>query len=224
MTKSKKGNKKKAQNPFDKKEWYRIQSPSMFAARTAGKTLITRTAGTKIASEGLKGRVFEINLADLNKDEDQLSRKVKLCCEDVQGYNVITNFHGMDLTRDKLCSLIKKWVTLIEANVDIKTTDGARTRHARLNTAHARAARVRMEMASGCDGCGDAAARAARLHTHTHTYAGAIAPTTCPPPKCAFTGCRGGLVPPMGKSPDTLRELSPRCGARLPTAGVFPAR
>jgi small subunit ribosomal protein S3Ae len=124
LTKSKKGGKKKAQNPFDKKEWYRVQAPSVFAARTAGKTLITRTAGTKIASEGLKGRVFEINLADLNKDEDQLFRKVKLCCEDVQGYNVITNFHGMDLTRDKLCSLIKKWVTLIEANVDIKTTDG----------------------------------------------------------------------------------------------------
>lgn len=96
----------------------------MFAERVAGKTLITRTQGTKIASDGLKGRVFEINLADLNKDEDQTFRKVKLCCEDVQGYNVITNFHGMDLTRDKLCSLIKKWVTLIEANVDIKTTDG----------------------------------------------------------------------------------------------------
>jgi small subunit ribosomal protein S3Ae len=124
LTKSKKGGKKKAQNPFDKKEWYTIKAPSMFAARDCGKTLITRTQGTKIASEGLKGRVFEICLADLNKDEDQTFRKVKLCCEDVQGYSVMTNFHGMDLTRDKLCSLIKKWVTLIEANVDIKTTDG----------------------------------------------------------------------------------------------------
>eukprot|EP01083_Nonionella_stella_P156394 506422_1 len=124
LTKSKKGGKKKAQDPFQKKEWYSVKAPSMFAQRTAGKTLITRTQGTKIASEGLKGRVFEMSLADLNNDEDQMYRKVKLCCEDVQGYNVITNFHGMDLTRDKLCSLIKKWVTLIEANVDIKTTDG----------------------------------------------------------------------------------------------------
>lgn len=124
LTKSKKGGKKKAQNPFDKKEWYNIKAPSVFVNRDCGKTLITKTQGTKIASEGLKGRVFEISLADLNKDEDQMYRKVKLCCEDVQGYNVMTNFHGMDLTRDKLCSLIKKWVTLIEANVDIKTTDG----------------------------------------------------------------------------------------------------
>ena len=45
----------------------------MFAERNAGKTLITRTQGTKIASDGLKGRVFEISLADLNKDEDQAS-------------------------------------------------------------------------------------------------------------------------------------------------------
>ena len=48
----------------------------------------------------------------------------QLCCEDVQGYNVLTNFHGMDLTRDKLCSLIKKWGTLIEANETVRTTDG----------------------------------------------------------------------------------------------------
>merc|ERR1711865_250898 len=89
----------------------------------AGKTLITRSQGTKIASEGLKGRVFEMSLADLNSDEDQAYRKIKLIAEDVQGYNILTNFHGMDMTRDKLSSLIKKWQTLIEAHVDVKTTD-----------------------------------------------------------------------------------------------------
>ena len=72
----------------------------------------------------MKGRVFEVNLADLNKDEDQCFRKIKLCVEDIQGNNVVTNFHGMDFTRDKLCSLIKKWQTLMDAFVDVKTTDG----------------------------------------------------------------------------------------------------
>merc|ERR1712154_525386 len=43
---------------------------------------------------------------------------------EVQGRNVLTNFHGMDLTRDKLCSMGKKWQTLIEAHIDVKTTDG----------------------------------------------------------------------------------------------------
>jgi len=116
--------KKKTVDPFTRKEWYDIKAPSTFAVRNAGKTLITRTTGTKIASEGLKGRVFEVSLGDLNNDEEHGFRKIKLCCEDVQGTNCLTTFHGMDLTRDKLCSLIKKWQTLIEAQVDVRTTDG----------------------------------------------------------------------------------------------------
>lgn len=87
--------------------------------------MINKTAGTKIASEGLRGRVFEVNLADLNGgDESQGYRKIKLITEEVEGNDALTNFHGMDLTRDKLCSLIRKWQTLIEAQVTVKTTDG----------------------------------------------------------------------------------------------------
>lgn len=62
----------------------------------------------EIASDGLKGRVFEVSLADLQNDEVTF-RKFKLIAEEVQGRNVLTNFHGMDLTRDKLCSMVKKW-------------------------------------------------------------------------------------------------------------------
>jgi len=119
-----KGGKKKAGDPFLKKEWYDIKAPSAFSVRSCGKTLISRTQGTKIASEEMKGRVFEVNLADLNADEDQSCKKIRLMCEDVQGRNVLTDFHGMDLTRDKQCSLIRKWHTLIEAYADVKTTDG----------------------------------------------------------------------------------------------------
>merc|ERR1719454_565083 len=96
----------------------------MFNVRNCGKTLVSKTQGTKIASEGLKHRVMELNLADLNNDEDQSHKKIKLCVEEVQGRNCLTDFHGMCLTRDRLCSLIKKWQTLIEAHVDVKTTDG----------------------------------------------------------------------------------------------------
>merc|ERR1712125_23576 len=104
--------------------WYDIKAPSAFAVRSCAKTLVTRTQGTKIASEELKGRVLELNLADLNADEDQSYKKIKLCVEEVQGRNCLTDFHGLTLTRDKLCSLIRKWHTLIEAHVDAKTTDG----------------------------------------------------------------------------------------------------
>lgn len=120
----KKGGKKKAGDPFLRKEWYDIKAPSVFSVRSCGKTLITKTQGTKIASEEMKGRVFELNLADLNMDEDQAFRKIKLCVEDVQGRNCLTDFHGMEITRDKACALIRKWHTLIEAHVDVKTTDG----------------------------------------------------------------------------------------------------
>lgn len=124
LTKSKKGSRKKAVDPFTKKEWYKLIAPTIFAVKDAGRTLISKTQGTKIASEGLKGRVFEFSLADLNKNEALAYRKIKLCIEDVQGYNCMLNFHGMDMTRDKLCSLIRKKQSIIEASVDCRTTDG----------------------------------------------------------------------------------------------------
>lgn len=112
-------------DPFARKEWYSIQAPAMFAKRNAGTTLINKSTGIKVASDGLKGRVFECNLADLNGgDESQAYRKIRLIAEEVEGQNVLTNFYGLDMTRDKLCSLIRKWQSLIEASVEVRTTDG----------------------------------------------------------------------------------------------------
>eukprot|EP00736_Rhodelphis_marinus_P014026 Rmarinus@m.25984 len=127
--KGKKGVKRRVIDPYSRKEWYDIKAPgSLFSNRDAGKTLVTRTTGTKIASEQLKGRIVECNLADLNKDEDQAFRKMYLRIEDVQGRNVLTNFYAMSFTTDKLRSLVRKWQRLIEASVDVNTTDGYRLR------------------------------------------------------------------------------------------------
>lgn len=94
------------------------------------------------ANDSLKGRVVEISLADLmNGDQEQSFRKIKLRVEDVavsdsqalvsdlsltgdQGKNCLTSFYGMDFTTDKLRSIVRKWQTLIEAHVDVRTTDG----------------------------------------------------------------------------------------------------
>uniref|UniRef100_A0A8C0PV46 40S ribosomal protein S3a n=2 Tax=Canis lupus familiaris TaxID=9615 RepID=A0A8C0PV46_CANLF len=78
----KKGAKKKVVDPFSKKDyWYDVKAPAMFNIRNIGKTLVTRTQGTKIASDDLKGRVFEVSLADLQNDEVAF-RKFKLITED----------------------------------------------------------------------------------------------------------------------------------------------
>jgi small subunit ribosomal protein S3Ae len=119
----KKGAKKKIVDPFSKKEWYDIKAPTLFAKTNVGLTVVNRSAGTKLAGDALRGRVVEVSLADLT-DEDQAHRKMKLKIEDVQGRNCLTTFHGMDLTTDKLRSLVRKWQSLIEAQVEVKTADG----------------------------------------------------------------------------------------------------
>ena len=95
--------------------------PNLFSS--VGKTLVNRTTGLKNANDSLKGRIFEVSLADLQNDEDHAFRKIKLRVDEVQGKNCLTNFHGLDFTSDKLRSLVRKWQSLIEANVTVKTTD-----------------------------------------------------------------------------------------------------
>merc|ERR1711934_390511 len=124
LTKGKKGSKKKIIDPFASKDWYDIKAPSVFTNPICGKTLASRTKGTKLSSDALKGRVCEVSLGDLKQNEDDAYRKIRLRIEDVQGKQVLCNFWGMDFTTDKLRSLVRKWQSLIESNVDVKTTDG----------------------------------------------------------------------------------------------------
>lgn len=103
-----KGAKKKSAkkiDPFSRKEWYNVRSPAMFKVREIGKTLVNRSVANKLASDSLKGRVFECSLADLQNDEIAF-RKFKLVAEDVQGKNLLTNFHGMNLTTGKYSNQI----------------------------------------------------------------------------------------------------------------------
>ncbi|KTW26657.1 40S ribosomal protein S1 [Pneumocystis carinii B80] len=124
LSKGKKGIKKKVIDPFTRKDWYDLKAPSIFEVRDIGKTLVNRTTGLKNANDSLKGRVIEVSLADLQKDEEHAFRKIKLQIAEVQGKNCLTNFYGMLMTSDKLRSLVRRWQTLIEAHQDVKTTDG----------------------------------------------------------------------------------------------------
>lgn len=124
LSKSKKGAKKGKVDAFARKDWFSIKAPSLFDNRNAGVTLANRSQGMKNSADSLKGRVLELSLADLNKDDEQAYKKIKLRIDEVQGKNCLTSFYGMDFTSDKLRSLVRKWQTLIEAHVDVRTTDG----------------------------------------------------------------------------------------------------
>merc|ERR1711991_908908 len=89
------------------------------------------TQGLKIAADNLRGRVYEVNHADLTKDaptKDQAFRNVKFEVLEVNGRNLLTQFHSLSLTTDKIRSLLRKWCTLIEAPLEVTTADGYRLR------------------------------------------------------------------------------------------------
>ncbi|KAA6377668.1 MAG: putative 40S ribosomal protein S1 [Streblomastix strix] len=122
---SKKGNKKKIVDPFTRKEWYDVKVPNMFPNKNIGKTFVNRSQGMKLAKDSLKGRVYEVFVADLQKGDDSDNfRKLRFKCEEVQGMNCLCNFHGMQITTDKAKSIVRKKQTLVEANLDVKTSDG----------------------------------------------------------------------------------------------------
>ncbi|ESZ89469.1 40S ribosomal protein S1 [Sclerotinia borealis F-4128] len=78
------------------------------AVGNIGKILVNRTISIKNANDLLKGKIFEVSLADLQKDEDHAFCKVKLCVDKVQGKNYLINFYGLDFISDKLRSLVRK--------------------------------------------------------------------------------------------------------------------
>jgi len=124
LGRKKKGGQKKT-DPFARKEWYDVKAPGVFQIRQIGKTIATKTSGNKLARDSLINRVFTVSLGDLKPNgEEDAFRKFKLQIQEVQGSLCFTNFYGMDMTTDKLRSLVRKWHTLIEAHADVKTTDG----------------------------------------------------------------------------------------------------
>jgi len=123
----KKGAKKKATECMLRKEWYDIVAPAIFKTRQFGKSICNKTIGEKLATTNLMGRVYEANLADLKGDvtnKELSAYKLKFQVQKVAGRNLLTQFHSMELTTDKLRSLFRKWCTTIESVVEAKTTDG----------------------------------------------------------------------------------------------------
>ncbi len=60
----------------------------------------------QLAADGLKGRVFEVSLADLQNNEGDAHRKMKLRVEDVQGKNCLTNFWVSGICSSRLLAYV----------------------------------------------------------------------------------------------------------------------
>ena len=75
----------------------------------------------KIAFHGLKGRVFEGSCADLQNDEVAF-RKSKLITRMFRAETALLPWHGF--YQCQMCSVVRKWQTITEAQVDVKTIDG----------------------------------------------------------------------------------------------------
>ena len=72
-------------------DFHTIHHKPLDAAKLGINVNLFRTAGTRIASDGLKGRVYEVSLADLQNENDaeRSFRKFKLVCEEVQVYKSV---------------------------------------------------------------------------------------------------------------------------------------
>lgn len=135
MVKQKKGGKggrKKKVDAFEKKEWFRLKLPKIKGIEVPyyGWTPANRTAKGVLVEDRLKNRIVTIRCGDLEnepkpdkQEEHKTAINLKLRIADTKENDCYLDFNGMELTRDKTCSLLKKWVTLIEASIDFKTTD-----------------------------------------------------------------------------------------------------
>jgi len=141
LSKKGKGRKKKADS-FEKKAWFKLRLPKMSSIEVDhyGWTCANKTAQGITVQDRLYNRICTIRCGDLKlspkadpkPDDDDINTatnlKLRIAQTDLDQKEVLLDFYGMQLTRDKTCSMLKKWVTLVEAVCDVTTVDGFKYR------------------------------------------------------------------------------------------------
>lgn len=112
-------------DPYLRKEWYNVKAPPMFKHNDIGQTPVLKTAGLRVASEVIKGRIYESNLGDLAENE-AVNGNIKFYFKAVEtkDNSSLTDFYGYSITRHKLQSLFRKRCSKIDSVVDVQTKDG----------------------------------------------------------------------------------------------------
>lgn len=118
-----KTSKKVKQDAFLKKEWRHVYVPGYFGKREIGYTVSHKCARGKTPADYLNNRVFQLSHGDLVDEQTHSYRLFSWRSVEVSNNDVLTVFAGMRLSTDKLCSLLRKYRTLVEAQVDTRTAD-----------------------------------------------------------------------------------------------------
>jgi len=130
-----KGGKKKKADAFEKKQWFKLKMPKIPTAIKVshyGWTPANKTAQGVLVEDRLYDRVCTIRCGDLDEKpkpdslEDLTTAtnlKLRIAKTNLHNMECWLDFHGLELTKDKRCQLLKKWISLVEAKVDIKTSD-----------------------------------------------------------------------------------------------------
>lgn len=156
ISKKGKGAKRNEKHPFLKKEWYTLIAPSALKKNVpVGWTCCKKPTGTQVVGDFLKGRVAEISYADITDNARDVSKKVRMVVDEIQGNICATSFYGYELTKEKIFALLKKRQSLIEVYSDVKCADGVifrifmvmvtNRRHSQVKlNSYAKASKIRM--------------------------------------------------------------------------------
>ena len=123
---SKKGKitKRGDKHPFLKKEWFTVIAPAALReSKSVGWTCCKKPTGTQIVSDFLKNRVAEMSYADITGAAKDVSKRVKVLIEEIQGSSCFTSFYAFELAREKIAAMLKKRQSLVEVITEVKTSD-----------------------------------------------------------------------------------------------------
>ncbi|ELA41961.1 uncharacterized protein VICG_00978 [Vittaforma corneae ATCC 50505] len=113
------------ENRFSKKQSFNLVTSPIFPVTHHGKTYHPKTKAKQDLTSFLVGRTFKVNQGDLNGMNTETHRNFCFKVGDVRGNDCLGFFNGMYMARDKLANMIRKWHSLIDAHLDLTTSDGS---------------------------------------------------------------------------------------------------
>lgn len=120
---NKRGRSHHKENRFLKKRFFTLSTNTVFPVSQHGKTSVTRLRARQNLAPALIGRTFNINQGDLNGENKETHRSFCFKIGAVNGTNCTGYFNGMYLARDKVANMVRKWHTLVDAEVLVTTKD-----------------------------------------------------------------------------------------------------